>query len=187
MKTPLKLLTTLTAGLSVPLAAETYQADREKDVEEVAAAVTVVEKAAAAEPTLNIVETAMENSEFSTLVAALKAAGLVEALQGEGPLTVFAPTNAAFEKLPEGSLEDLLKAENKDKLGEILKFHVSGGKLMAEDLTTTKVETLNGQPLTVIVDGEDITVDGASFENTDIVTTNGVIHVVDTVLLPSEE
>lgn len=134
----------------------------------------------------DIVATAMANEDFSTLVAAVKAAGLVETLQGEGPFTVFAPTNAAFEALPEGTLEDLLKPENKEKLASILKYHVVPTSIMADDIKdgVTEVTTAEGQNLEVKKTDAGVMVDGANVTATDIKTSNGVIHVIDAVVLP---
>jgi len=134
----------------------------------------------------DIVDTAASLEDFSTLVAAVKAGGLVETLKGEGPFTVFAPTNAAFAALPEGTLESLLKPENKEKLAAILTYHVVAGKVMAADVKPGMVPTVNGKSFTVaVVDGK-VTVDGATVVKTDVVTSNGVIHVIDAVILPKE-
>ena len=134
----------------------------------------------------NIVETAMANDDFSTLVAAVKAADLVDTLSGEGPFTVFAPTNAAFEALPEGALEDLLKPENKDKLKSVLTYHVVPSKIMAGDIAdgTTDVETVEGSTIAVVKTDAGVTVDGANVTTADIKTSNGVIHVIDAVAMP---
>jgi uncharacterized surface protein with fasciclin (FAS1) repeats len=132
----------------------------------------------------NIVEIAQSNSDFSTLVKALVAANLVSVLEGDGPFTVFAPTNAAFAKLPAGTLESLLKPENKAKLSSILTYHVIPGKVMAADVKTMKVKTVNGKELDIKVNGSTVTVNGAKVVKTDIVGSNGVIHVIDAVLLP---
>jgi uncharacterized surface protein with fasciclin (FAS1) repeats len=121
---------------------------------------------------------------FKTLVAAVKAAGLVETLQGKGPFTVFAPTDDAFAKLPAGTVEDLLKPENKEKLVGILTYHVVPGKVMAADVKTMKAETVNGQELSIKVEGGSVTVDNAKVVKTDVAASNGVIHVIDTVVLP---
>ena len=134
----------------------------------------------------NIVGIAAGNEDFSTLVAAVKAADLVETLSGDGPFTVFAPTNAAFEKLPKGTVETLLKPENKEKLAAILKYHVVPGKVMAADVKPGKVKTANGKELEIKVDGDTVMVDGAKVVKTDITGTNGVIHVIDSVVLPKE-
>jgi uncharacterized surface protein with fasciclin (FAS1) repeats len=133
---------------------------------------------------LDIVETAASNPAFSTLVAAVKAAGLVETLQGEGPFTVFAPTNAAFEKLPAGTVEDLLKPENKDKLVAILTYHVVAGNVMAADvIKLTKATTVQGSD--IMIDTSDgVKVNNATVTQTDLKTKNGVIHVIDTVIMP---
>ncbi|AGH43676.1 fasciclin domain-containing protein [Paraglaciecola psychrophila] len=133
---------------------------------------------------LDIVETAASNPAFSTLVAAVKAAGLVETLQGEGPFTVFAPTNAAFEKLPAGTVEDLLKPENKEKLVAILTYHVVAGNVMAADVVKlTKATTVQGSD--IMIDTSDgVKVNNATVTQTDLKTKNGVIHVIDTVIMP---
>jgi uncharacterized surface protein with fasciclin (FAS1) repeats len=132
----------------------------------------------------DIVAVASKNGSFKTLVAALKAAGLVETLQGTGPFTVFAPTDEAFGKLPHGTVEDLLKPENKAKLVAVLTYHVVAGKVMAADVKTMKAKTVNGQSLDVkVIDGH-VTVDNAKVVKTDVAASNGVIHVIDTVVLP---
>jgi uncharacterized surface protein with fasciclin (FAS1) repeats len=117
-------------------------------------------------------------------VAAVKAAGLVETLQGKGPFTVFAPTDEAFAKLPAGTVADLLKPENKDKLVAILTYHVVPGKVMAANVKTMMVQTVNGQDLSIKVDDGKVTVNNANVIKTDVAASNGVIHVIDTVLLP---
>jgi uncharacterized surface protein with fasciclin (FAS1) repeats len=135
-------------------------------------------------PKKNVVEIAAGAEDFSTLVAAVKAAGLAEALSGDGPFTIFAPANSAFAKLPKGTVESLLKPEAKEKLGAILKYHVVAGKVMAAEVKPGKVKTLNGKELTIaVVDGK-VKVDNATVVKTDIVGTNGVIHVIDSVVLP---
>ena len=121
---------------------------------------------------------------FKTLVVALKAAGLVETLQGKGPFTVFAPTDAAFAKLPAGTVEDLLKPENKEKLVAILTYHVLAGKVMAADVKTMDAKTVQGQTVEIIVADAGVTVNGAKVVKTDVLAENGVIHVIDTVILP---
>ncbi len=134
----------------------------------------------------NIVETAVSAGSFNTLVAAVKAAGLVETLSGAGPFTVFAPTDETFAKLPAGTLEDLLKPENKAKLTSILTYHVVAGNVMAADVVKLQTaRTVNGQSLAILTEDGKVTVGGARVVNTDIATSNGVIHVIDTVLLPS--
>lgn len=133
----------------------------------------------------DIVDTAVGAGSFNTLVAAVKAAGLVETLKGTGPFTVFAPTDAAFAKLPAGTLDDLLKPENKAKLQGILTYHVVPGKVMAADVVKLKTaKTVQGQDLTIKVDGSTVMVDNAKVTQTDIACSNGVIHVIDTVVLP---
>lgn len=133
----------------------------------------------------DIVDTAVGAGSFNTLVAAVKAADLVETLKGAGPFTVFAPTDAAFAKLPAGTIDDLLKPENKAKLQSILTYHVVSGKVMAADvLKLKKAKTVQGQELTIKVEGETVMVDNAKVTQTDIACSNGVIHVIDTVVLP---
>ena len=136
----------------------------------------------------DIVDTAVAAGKFETLVAALKAADLAEALKAEGPFTVFAPSDEAFAKLPEGTVETLLLPENKEKLTAILTYHVVPGKTKSKDLAgqTLSVATLNGAE--VAIDGTDgVTVAGGRVVKADIVTSNGVIHVVDTVLMPPKK
>ncbi|WP_353566721.1 fasciclin domain-containing protein [Haloferula sargassicola] len=135
----------------------------------------------------DIVEIASSNDDFSTLVAAVKAADLVETLQGEGPFTVFAPTNEAFAKLPDGTVDMLLKPENKDKLASVLTYHVVPGKVMAADVSTGEVKTVNGDTAMIKVDGDTVTIDSAKVIKTDIVASNGVIHVIDSVIMPAED
>tara|TARA_R110001599_G_scaffold39444_8_gene120517 strand:+ start:9377 stop:9874 length:498 start_codon:yes stop_codon:yes gene_type:complete len=137
-----------------------------------------------AKPT--IVEIAVGNPDFSTLVAALKAAGLVEALSGEGPFTVFAPTNAAFAALPAGTLDDLLKPENKETLTAVLTYHVVPGKVMAADVVTlTEATSLQGDTIMVTASDAGVKVDAANVTATDLEAANGVIHVIDAVILPN--
>lgn len=135
----------------------------------------------------NIVETAVASGKFPTLVAAIKAAGLVDVLSGKGPFTVFAPTEEAFKKLPKGTLESLLKPENKQKLISILTYHVVPGKVMAADVLKLKngtaVKTVQGQTIK-ITNKEGVKVNSSKVVTTDIACSNGVIHVIDTVLLP---
>ena len=132
-----------------------------------------------------IVEVASDNSNFTTLVAAVKSAGLVETLSGDGPFTVFAPTDDAFKALPEGALEDLLKPENKAKLIAILKYHVVAGAVKAKDVVSlTSAETVEGSEVAITVDGEEVKIDDANVVKTDIACSNGVIHVIDAVMMP---
>jgi len=133
----------------------------------------------------DIVDTAVNAGNFNTLAAALTAAGLVDALKGDGPFTVFAPTDAAFAKLPTGTVESLLKPENKDKLVAILTYHVVSGDVRAKNVVELNAaETLNGQRVDIAVNDKGVKVDNASVTATDIMASNGVIHVIDTVLLP---
>ena len=132
----------------------------------------------------NIVAVAQGNPEFSTLVAAVTAAGLGEALSGEGPFTVFAPTNAAFEALPAGLLEKLLLPENKEVLTKILTYHVVAAKLMAADVKAGDVATLEGSSFAVTTEGG-VKVNAANVTATDVPASNGVIHVIDAVLVPA--
>lgn len=134
---------------------------------------------------MNIVEVAAGNEDFSTLVAAVKAAGLAETLSGKGPFTVFAPTNAAFAKLPEGTVASLLKPENKDKLVSILTYHVVSGKVMAKDVVgLSSAKTVQGSTVDIKVKDKSVMIDGAKVVKTDIKASNGVIHVIDTVIMP---
>ena len=133
----------------------------------------------------DIVDTAVSAGSFKTLAAALKAADLIETLKGDGPFTVFAPTDKAFAKLPEGTVADLLKPENKAKLVAVLTYHVVPGKVMAADVVKlTTAKTVQGSKVTVKVDGDKVMIDGANVTKTDIACTNGVIHVIDAVILP---
>jgi uncharacterized surface protein with fasciclin (FAS1) repeats len=147
--------------------------------------------------TKNIIENAVNSADHTTLVAAVKAAGLVETLQGEGPFTVFAPTNAAFEKLPAGTVETLLKPENKETLTKILTCHVVGAKATAEAVKSMiqadggkhVVDTVGGCKFTVMSKGGDVMIEDemgniATVTIADVLQSNGVIHVIDTVLLP---
>lgn len=137
-------------------------------------------------PMKNIVQVATDAGTFTTLITALKAAGLVDALQGPGPFTVFAPTDAAFAKLPAGTVESLLA--DPQKLAAILTYHVVPGKAMAGDIVRSKgsaAKTLNGQSLDIAVRGGKVFVNSAQVIKADILASNGVIHVIDTVLLPS--
>ncbi len=132
----------------------------------------------------DIVAVASNAGNFTKLLAAAKAAGLVETLQGPGPFTVFAPTDEAFAKLPKGTVDALLKPENKAKLAGILTYHVVAGKVMAADVKTMKAKTVNGQELDVKVINGKVTVDKANVTKADIAASNGVIHVIDAVVMP---
>ncbi len=134
----------------------------------------------------DIVDTAMSAGQFETLVAAVKAAGLVDTLKGEGPFTVFAPTDEAFAKLPAGTVEDLLKPENKDQLVAVLTYHVVPGKVMSGDIAGKAMDVATVQGSKLSVDATDgVKVDGANVVSADVETTNGVIHVIDAVVLPN--
>jgi uncharacterized surface protein with fasciclin (FAS1) repeats len=138
-----------------------------------------------AAPRKDIVDTAAGAGDFKTLATALQAAGLVDTLKGPGPFTVFAPTDEAFAKLPAGTLEDLLKPENKRKLISILTYHVVAGRVLAKDVVKLhEAKTLNGQEVKIRVEDGKVKVDNATVVKTDIECTNGVIHVIDSVLLP---
>ncbi|MDQ6623946.1 MAG: fasciclin domain-containing protein [Verrucomicrobiota bacterium] len=152
---------------------------------------------AAMSPEKNIVENASKSKDHTTLVAAVKAAGLVQTLEGKGPFTVFAPTNEAFEKLPAGTVDTLLKPENKKKLTGILTYHVVAGKMTAADLGkaikagngSASLKTVNGEKLTAKMDGDDIVLTDAKGGTAkvtiaNVMQSNGVIHVIDTVLMP---
>lgn len=131
-----------------------------------------------------IVGVAAEAGSFNTLVAAVKAADLVDTLNSEGPFTVFAPTDEAFAALPEGTVDDLLKPENKEKLVAILTYHVLPGKVMAADVTTSNPKTVNGKELPIVVEEGTVKVGDATVVKADVKASNGVIHVIDAVLLP---
>jgi uncharacterized surface protein with fasciclin (FAS1) repeats len=135
---------------------------------------------------MDIIHTASAAGSFTTLIAAIDAAGLTETLMGEGPFTVFAPTDEAFAKLPEGTVNDLLKPENKDKLVAILTYHVIPGKVMASDVVKlTSAKTVQGQEVKISVDMGSVMIDKAKVVKTDIAATNGVIHVIDSVIIPN--
>jgi uncharacterized surface protein with fasciclin (FAS1) repeats len=159
-------------------AASTEETTTEAPVEE-----TTTE--APAEEATDIVAIASGNEDFSTLVAAVAAAGLVETLQGEGPFTVFAPTNAAFAALPAGLVDKLLLPENKDLLVKILTYHVVSGTVLAADVAAGDVPTVEGQNITITTD-MGVKVNGATVTATDIIASNGVIHVIDAVILPPD-
>ena len=130
-----------------------------------------------------VVDIAAGSPDHTTLVAAVKAAGLADTLSGPGPFTVFAPTNAAFAKLPAGTVEDLLKPENKAKLASILTYHVVPGKVMAKDVKAGAVKTVNGKSATLATSGG-VTINKAKVVAADLGADNGVVHVIDTVILP---
>ena len=133
----------------------------------------------------DIVEVAVGNGSFNTLVAAVTAAGLVDALQGDGPLTVFAPTDAAFAALPDGTVETLLLPENIEQLQAVLLYHVVPGQVMSTDLSgTINAATLEGATIEIVANDDGVTVNGANVVAADVPASNGVIHVIDAVLLP---
>ncbi|HUN94614.1 MAG TPA: fasciclin domain-containing protein [Bradyrhizobium sp.] len=170
------------AATIVPVSAQDKMMSGEK---------TVMVGGAAMFPSKNIIQNAVNSKDHTTLVAAVKAAGLVQTLEGKGPFTVFAPTNAAFGKLPAGTVDDLLKPQNKAELTKILTYHVVPGKLEASDLTDgRKLKTVEGQELTVKRSGNTVMIidakgDSSTVTISNVNQSNGVIHVVDTVLMPS--
>ena len=133
----------------------------------------------------DIVDTAVAAGQFTTLAKALQAAGLVDTLKGKGPFTVFAPTDDAFAKLPSGALDDLLKPENKEKLKAVLLYHVVAGKVPAAKVMKMKsAKTVNGQEVTISTNGGKVMVNDATVVKADVMASNGIIHVIDTVLMP---
>lgn len=133
----------------------------------------------------DIVDTAVAADDFETLVAAVQAAGLVETLKGSGPFTVFAPTDEAFGKLPEGTVDSLLQPENKEQLVAVLTYHVVPGKVFAADVVQlSRAKTVQGSEVTIAVEDDQVKIDGATVVKADIETSNGVIHVIDAVILP---
>jgi uncharacterized surface protein with fasciclin (FAS1) repeats len=177
----------LTASVIAPASAE----DKKMMKSELSGEKTVMVGGAAMFPSKNIVENAVNSKDHTTLVAAVKAAGLVDTLQSKGPFTVFAPTNAAFGKLPAGTVDTLVKPENKATLTKILTYHVVPGKLEVSSLTNgKKLKTVEGEELTVkLADGKVWIVDAKGGSSTvtiaNVNQSNGVIHVVDTVLMPA--
>jgi uncharacterized surface protein with fasciclin (FAS1) repeats len=153
-----------------------------KSLKVAVAGVSLALMSAAASAQGTIVDVATANGNFKTLVAAVKAAGLAETLSGKGPFTVFAPTDAAFAKLPPGTVDALLK--DVPKLQSILTYHVVPAAVMAKDVKSGAVKTVNGKSLTVVANASGVTVDGAKVTATDVAASNGVIHVIDTVVLP---
>lgn len=151
-----------------------------------AAALLALPTALAGEkPKADIVDTAVAAGSFKTLAAALTAAGLIDTLKGPGPFTVFAPTDAAFAKLPAGTVDDLLKPENKAKLTSVLTYHVVPGKVKAADVVKlTEAKTVQGQSVRIMVADGQVKADGATVTATDVMASNGVIHVIDSVILP---
>lgn len=136
----------------------------------------------------DIVDTAVANGSFKTLAAALKAAGLVETLRGPGPFTVFAPTDAAFAKLPAGTVDSLLKPENRDKLRRLLTYHVVAGKVGSGDVVKmTSAKSVSGDAIQISATGGTVMVNNAKVVTADVAASNGVIHAIDSVIMPPEE
>lgn len=152
-----------------------------------AATITLATSVTALAAEKDIVDTALEAGQFKTLAAALDAAGLVSTLKGAGPFTVFAPTDEAFAELPAGTVENLLKPENKQQLTEILTYHVVPGKVMAADVVgIDEAKSVNGKMIDVEVDGGSVKVNDAAVTTADIAASNGVIHIIDKVIMPPE-
>lgn len=182
---PLRNLTGIAAALMIlPVAVACTSTTETIDP----SADTVTELPETTDPTMaegeTIVDVAATNGSFDTLVAAIQAAGLEDTLSGEGPYTVFAPTDEAFAALPEGTLEKLLLPENQEALTEILTYHVVSGEVPASDVTTGMVPSVEGEDLDVVADAGSVSVNGASVTQPDVMASNGVIHVIDTVLIP---
>jgi uncharacterized surface protein with fasciclin (FAS1) repeats len=153
----------------------------------VATAIASISSAPARATGTDVVDTAVATGQFKTLAAALDRAGLVSILKGPGPFTVFAPTDAAFAKLPAGTVDDLLKPENKAQLTAILTYHVVPGRVMAADVAQlTEAKTVNGEMVKVRADGGSVMVNDAKVTAADVTASNGVIHVIDTVILPPD-
>ncbi|WP_434734426.1 fasciclin domain-containing protein (plasmid) [Rhizobium sp. YTUHZ044] len=153
----------------------------------VAAAITLGSSFSGVAAEKDVVETAAEAGKFKTLATALEAAGLVATLKGTGPFTVFAPTDEAFANLPAGTVENLLKPENKQKLTAILTYHVVAGKMMAKDVAgIDEAKSVNGKMIDVNVEGSTVKVNDAAVTAADIAASNGVIHVIDKVIVPPE-
>jgi uncharacterized surface protein with fasciclin (FAS1) repeats len=177
----LKLLSLAVATVATSFLVSCGNAPKEDATE---TAVEIVEEVPVEAPN-TVVDIAVGSPDHTTLVAAVTAAGLVETLSGTGPFTVFAPTNAAFAALPDGTVDNLLKPESKDQLTSVLTYHVVSGNVMAADLSDGQVvKTLNGQDLTVSIKDGKVMINGATVTAADLAGSNGVIHVVDAVLLP---
>ena len=183
-----KLICAVIGSLLVSSAVEAGSKCKSSSVVHRGAARSHVLTSAVAKPQQkDIVDTAVSAGSFKTLVAAVKAAGIVETLKGDGPFTVFAPTDEAFAKLPAGTVESLLKPENKAKLQAILTYHVVSGKVLAADVVKLKgAVTVQGQQIDIAVADGTVTVDSAKVLKTDIGCSNGVIHVIDSVILPAD-
>ncbi|WP_373520068.1 fasciclin domain-containing protein [Aquiflexum sp.] len=177
----LKLLSLAIATVSTAFLVSCGNAPKEDSSE---TTIEVVEEVPVEAPN-TVVDIAVGSPDHTTLVAAVTAAGLVETLSGTGPFTVFAPTNAAFAALPAGTVDTLLKPESKDQLTGVLTYHVVAGNVMAADLSDGQiVKTLNGQDLTVSIKDGKVMINGANVIAADLVGSNGVVHVVDSVILP---
>ncbi len=173
----LKLASTATVAAALAFSGQAF-ADADTATPE------VTEVAQETEETGTVVDVLAGNPDFSTLVAAVKAAGLVETLSGDGPFTIFAPTDEAFAKVPEDTIALLMSPEGKDQLTSILTYHVVPAKVMAADVKTMKAPTVEGTEADVVVSDEGVMVDDATVTETDMVASNGVIHSIDTVLMP---
>jgi len=157
----------------------------DSEMEDASSTEAAAEESSSMSDTPDIVALASSQESLSTLVTAVQEAGLVETLQGDGPFTVFAPTNAAFEALPEGTLENLLKPENQEQLKSVLTYHVVSGKVMSSDLSDGMTPaTVEGSTVEIKIDGESVMVNGASVASADVEASNGVVHVIDQVILP---
>lgn len=176
-----------TITLATALAAGQCKSTCEQNASQASDAVVVLASHRAKAEPKDIIDTAVAAGSFKTLAAALKAAGLIDALKGKGPFTVFAPTDEAFAKLPAGTVDELLKPANKARLASILKYHVVSGSIMAKDVKTGSAATLDGQRIDLVAKNGGVTVDGATVTKADIPCSNGVIHVIDTVILPSDQ
>lgn len=172
-----------TAGILMACDASTTSTAESTEEDTTYEEIEIEESSMEAEET--VVDIAVGSSDHTTLVAALSAANLVETLNGNGPFTVFAPTNAAFEKLPAGTVDNLVKPENKEKLSGILTYHVVSGNVKASDLSDGQVvKTINGQELKVTIKDGTVMINGAKVTAADLKGSNGVVHVVDSVLMP---
>ena len=181
-KTPFVIAAVLSVGLLLAACAS--------DDDETSTATTAAPATTAAASGETCVDIAVSNPDFSTLVAAVTAADLVDTLSGDGPFTIFAPTNEAFEKLPAGTVETLTQPENKATLTDILTYHVVSGEILAADVEPGAVTTVQGEDFTIAVESGDVTITDAKggtamVTATDITCSNGVIHVIDTVLMPA--
>jgi uncharacterized surface protein with fasciclin (FAS1) repeats len=180
---PRKRTISVAIATALVLAACSGTAEEPEATEEPAPVETPAEDEAPADELGTIVDVAIAAGDFSTLVAAVQAAGLVDTLSSEGPFTVFAPTDAAFAALPEGVLEKLLLPENLDVLVSILTYHVVSGTVLAADVAAGQVATVQGEDITLATEGG-VTVNGANVVAVDVLASNGVIHVIDAVILP---